>query len=330
MENTIAMEAPVMEAPEKKKGLTSFSIKLIAVITMFIDHAAAIILERYLYTLGMGSNDYFAVEHAGIFYTYVFLRAIGRIAFPIYIFLLVQGFGYTKNRLKYAIRLLAFALISEIPFNLAFGKSLWTFAYQNVFWTLFFGFLFMWFSDFVYSRVIKPWLGYIAIILAGAGLGSYFGIGTINILYSYSEIDLTATSEIITVISIWSAVLMLLLILVNRKKTFNELSQAALSVLVLSALMWAGDLFHTDYGAAGVLAIAFAYVFREKNGKSFGMTMVPLIFSSILEAVALVDLIAIKHYNGEKGKSMKYFFYAFYPCHILLLYLIACLLGLGN
>lgn len=324
-------ETPVTTGTEKNfKGFTSFSIKLIAVVTMFIDHAAAIILERYMDSLGMSDDvPQFVMTHAPLYFIYTALRCIGRIAFPIYIFLLVQGFMHTHNRLKYAIRLFAFALISEIPFNLAFGKALWTMQYQNVFWTLLCGFLFMWFSDFVYSKNIKPWLGYVGIVLGSIAAGILPGILLINGLY-YFGIDVTAPLKMIVVFAAFAAIMAIVLILVNRKKTFTELSQAAFSLAALSVLMLLAQIFNTDYAAFGVLAIAVAYIFRKDNSKSFGLSMIPLIISSFIEAFALLDLIVIKKYNGERGRSMKYFFYAFYPCHIIILYLIACLLGFGN
>lgn len=312
---------------KEKKGISGFGIKLIAVVTMFIDHFAAIVLDRYMATLGDIYSGTYIYEHTGIYLFYILLRIIGRIAFPIYIFLLIQGFSHTRSKLKYAARLFAFALISEIPFNLAFGYAFWTFQYQNVFWTLLAGFLYMWFADYVSSRDVKPWLGYIGVVISSLALGAYVGIAFINTAYSMG-FDLTSTTSIIICIAGAAGIIALLEIVLNIKKTFNELSQKALSLAILGVLMWAADLGNTDYGAFGVLAIAVGYSFRNNKVKSFALTMVPLILSSGLEAFALVDLIAIKKYNGQKGRSMKYFFYAFYPCHILLLYLAAYIMGL--
>ena len=116
------------------KGLSGSALKSIAIITMLIDHIGAAVLARLMTTGGGG---------AYLYQTYALMRTIGRIAFPIFCFLLVEGFEHTGNRKKYALRLLLFALISEVPFDLAFSSTLIEFGYQNVFFTLFIGLLTM-------------------------------------------------------------------------------------------------------------------------------------------------------------------------------------------
>lgn len=94
---------------------------------MFIDHAACIMLER-----GVGlSGNFYMIDRV--------MRGIGRLAFPIFCFGIVEGFCHTRNAREYLKRLILFALISEIPFDLAFRGSLFHMSYQNVFWTLAFG-----------------------------------------------------------------------------------------------------------------------------------------------------------------------------------------------
>lgn len=100
----------------RKRGLSQEALKGIACVTMLLDHIGATMVQGYA------------------------LRIIGRIAFPIFCFLMAEGTFYTRNPRKYGLRLMVGALLSEIPFDLAFrGKLTWE--YQNVMLTLFLGFL---------------------------------------------------------------------------------------------------------------------------------------------------------------------------------------------
>lgn len=111
-------------------GLSGSILKLVAVICMVIDHVAAFILYRHseyshiLYT--------FAGENITIIWI---MRIIGRMAFPIFCFLLIEGYLHTRNKWKYILSLLLFAVISEIPFDLI-SKGCISFTSQNVFFSL--------------------------------------------------------------------------------------------------------------------------------------------------------------------------------------------------
>lgn len=100
----------------EKRGLSQETLKVIACVTMLLDHIGAIFVSGYT------------------------LRIIGRIAFPIFCFLMAEGAYYTKNPRKYALRLVIGALLSEIPFDLAFRRGL-TLQTQSVMVTLLLGFL---------------------------------------------------------------------------------------------------------------------------------------------------------------------------------------------
>lgn len=99
-------------------GLSQEGLKLVACVSMLLDHIGAVFLPGY--------------------YTYYTLRIIGRIAFPIYCFLLAEGAFYTRNRRKYALRLGIGAVLSELPFDLAFYGGV-TLAHQSVMLTLLLG-----------------------------------------------------------------------------------------------------------------------------------------------------------------------------------------------
>lgn len=114
---------------EGNRGITGSTLKIIAIVIMLIDHVGAVILERF----PIAGTPFYTVDRI--------LRSVGRLAFPIFCFLLVEGFIYTKGRAKYSVRLFVFALISEIPFDIAVTGRIFNLAYQNVFFTLLAGFL---------------------------------------------------------------------------------------------------------------------------------------------------------------------------------------------
>lgn len=120
---------------QKLQILDGSILKLLAVVTMFIDHAALILLP----CIPALRVPLFAGCTA-----YTLLRKIGRLAFPLFCFLLAEGFFHSKDRLRYSLRLMMFALISELPFNLMVSGRLFFPDSQNVYFTLFLGVCALW------------------------------------------------------------------------------------------------------------------------------------------------------------------------------------------
>ena len=123
------------------KCLSSNSLKMIAVISMIIDHTAVVFLENYLVQgeLFRGPASYETLQ----FWYQVnrVMRTMGRLAFPIFCYLIAEGFTHTRDSAKYAGRLLIFAAVSEIPFDIAMFGTWFYPRYQNVYVTLFLGLL---------------------------------------------------------------------------------------------------------------------------------------------------------------------------------------------
>ena len=142
-----------------KKNITMKHLKLIAYITMLIDHIGAVLIEPKIFNYDM-------FKFLGIFpaakiiwsdpfnVAYVLCRYIGRIAFPIFCFNLVEGYYHTRDVKKYMLRLLILAILSEIPFDLSFAKSPFAMNYQNVIWCLLIGLLCIYLSDKVFNKNI--------------------------------------------------------------------------------------------------------------------------------------------------------------------------------
>lgn len=119
-----------------------YELKLIALFTMLTDHVGASLLWRYM-------EWTHAYDDGILMGIYELCRYVGRMAFPLYCFLLVEGFLHTRSVAKYALRLGVFAIISEIPFDLALNHSVWEPEANNVFWTLLIGLLLIWGISFV-------------------------------------------------------------------------------------------------------------------------------------------------------------------------------------
>lgn len=120
--------------PEKFRILSGSSLKLIAMVLMLIDHTASVLLRNFEPAI----TPLFSIGSHQITIYYL-CRLIGRMAFPVFAFLICEGYTHTSNKVKYGLNLLVFAFISEIPWNLEHSGT-WHFYAQNVFFTLFLGY----------------------------------------------------------------------------------------------------------------------------------------------------------------------------------------------
>lgn len=272
----------------ESKILTGYHLKMIALITMLVDHIAAVVIWRmyvasFSITGSMQLSDavgnkiiiWVAQNQELVYNIYEIMRYIGRMAFPIYCFLLVEGFLHTSSVAKYVLRLFMFALISEVPFDLAIAGQWWSLDYSNVFFTLGIGLVLIWilsyiekFYEFWNEKHGDDFIGkLIYIVIAG----------------------------------------------------FVSVFMGAFADIVLK----------TDYGMAGVFAIAVLFLLRQMREVAYvGAVMLLSVMSSNTEILALLMLIPLCRYDGTRGKTInKYAFYAFYPVHLFVLALIC--MGLG-
>lgn len=250
----------------KKRGIPGSTLKIIAVIAMAIDHTGAVVLERILMAEGRwdavtpAEMEAFLAEYGGVMAADTVMRLIGRIAFPLFCFLLVEGFCHTRSKLRYLVNLGVFAVVSEPIFDMAV-RGVWSdMEAQNVYFTLFLGVLTLWAVQWAGERKEKPLRVGLTLAAGAAGCA-------------------------------------------------------------------AAQLLSTDYGGLGVLAILLIYLLRKRPVAAGAAACTALMPLSILQITGYGALIPIHLYNGERGLRMKYFFYLFYPVHLLLLYQVASMLG---
>ena len=134
----------------RKSGISQEVLKLMACVTMLIDHIGAV-----------------------FFPPVIWFRLIGRVSFPIYCFLLAEGVHHTRSPLKYGLRLLLVALLAELPYDLLFyGRFTWI--HNSVMVTLLLGF-----GAGIAMKQFSGWIKLIAplpFLLAGRYLGGSYGM----------------------------------------------------------------------------------------------------------------------------------------------------------
>ena len=120
------------------------------------------------------------------------LTCAGRVAFPIFAFMAVEGYFHTRSFKKYILRMLLFAVLSEIPFDLMYGRTWFYPVHQNVLWTFLLGLLGVWLMEQVRKKG-KTWMYLLVCVLvvpAGLVLGTlcmvdYYGVGVLTVFVFY-------------------------------------------------------------------------------------------------------------------------------------------------
>ena len=147
---------PALAAP-RGPGLSGTALKRLACLSMLVDHLGASLLENGLFRCSAIDPRLVGLDQL--------LRLAGRLAVPIYCFLLVEGFQHTHDFKKYALRMLGCALISEGPFDWAFFSGVY-WGHQNVYFTLLLGLL-----AITGHAALGRWLAGLAVLLDCVLLG---------------------------------------------------------------------------------------------------------------------------------------------------------------
>lgn len=229
--------------------MSSFALHIIAMIFMLCDHMWATILD------------------------YEWLTCIGRIAFPIFAFLITEGYIHTSNINKYIKRMVIFAIITEIPFNLMVSASPIYPFHQNVLWTFVISLLTLKYLNFddVKNSFKSILIILLAIIIATVTMCDYFGAGVMMVVGFY----------------------------IFRKSKLLQL----LMMIYVNMILIQGYSYPIDIAG-------YTYYFPQQG-------------------FAVLSLIFIWLYNGKQGyhaKWFKIFCYAFYPLHMLILYILTIVL----
>ena len=280
-------------------GLNRGNLKMIALFCMTLDHFAVMILDSWLKILAKESLEYFCVNTL-----HIMLRLIGRIAFPIFCFFIVEGLLYTRNVYKYALRLLILGIISEVPFDMVLKHTFFDRHNQNVFWTLLLGLITIYAIDGIYKKVkCKKAIRYIIVTitaLSGMYLAEFFGtdygiVGVLTIIIIY----LIGREEYV-----FSVVLNILG--QAYKVTTFERGKTFIVELVIYIL------FITTFS----IVIYFSKRVNNINAKKMLAGVAALSGINPMEMAALINVRLFAMYNGEKGKNIGWLFYFYYPLHL--------------
>lgn len=209
-------------------GLSGSALKVIALVSMLADHSA-----------------YYLLEHETTLYEA--MCCFGRIAFPVFAFLIAEGFAHTRNRLRYFLTLLGFAVVSEVPWFLLNGAD----ETHNVMFTL------------------------------------ALGVGALAIFDKYHQ------------------------------RKFLCFCMIALIAIFAAC-------FGTDYEWRGISLIVICYMMRGHRPLLLLFMLPLMIYYGIVGAI--IAAIVLSLYDGTRGfiqgNTAKYGFYAFYPVHLCLIYLL--------
>lgn len=167
--------------PRKLQFLSGSMLKLIAVLAMAIDHSA-VILATVLPQMGV---PLFTLLGRSITVYYI-MRKIGRLAFPLFCYLIAEGYSHTRKPLVYMLRLALFAVISEIPFNLMLSGGMFYDSKQNVYVTLLLGVVLLFAFDKVKNNMLKLLCVGLVMVLAKLLKADYGIMGVLLIFLLYA------------------------------------------------------------------------------------------------------------------------------------------------
>jgi len=254
------------------KNLDAYKLKWIAIIGMFLNHAAMAfpeILPMWLQFV---------------------MYAAGGFTFPIMAFFVVEGYKYTSNLKKYLLRIFLFGVIAQIPHMITFRLFA---SGPNIMFTIFLGLLLLILYDKIKIRVFF-WL---IVVVAMA----------VTLVFNFDW---------------WliGPVIMVMYYAISKEKT-----RRTLPAIVAGAFY----VVMVGFALIGFQSAAIAGEQYLANMEAMvGMTRELMLPAIAFPVGCFIAAYMIRHFSGERGKRMKYFFYIFYPVHFIVLAAIAMAFGL--
>ena len=289
------------------KMFTSESLKIVALICMLIDHAGEILFPQC-----------------------DILRSIGRVSFPLYAFLLAQGCKHTHSMERYLLGLGIFALISEIPYDLAFGNSINFLDQTNIFYTLFLSAA----CVYIYDSIKKQKTMIQLIVFA------------VCLLFLFMEWILLTfiTGEHLPSLALMFSYVMGMIISCAHIFKHHEIANSKSNILINSFAILStlpafllSSFIDCDYGIWGVALISLLYLAKsiKISAVIMAVLLVPYygqhIYSNVVsfEAIrnmcfSLLSILFVCLYNGQHGSKKKWIYYWAYPLHILFFAILRC------
>ena len=279
--------------------MSVFIMKILAVCSMLIDHTAI-----FLYPHFIGKTSY------------IWLRAIGRLAFPIYAFLIVNGYQKTHDVKRYLTRLIAFAAVSQIPYVLALQVN----RYPDGVTAVVLGQ--RWFVCVIFIFVVcAAWLGAVRMDWSVIWLLLALTLAVLRVQYAGVRI-LGPKMNVFYTLALSLAVIAVLDAAMKPERDWVKLLMQALGLF--GAFFLIRD--NIDYGSMGVALIISLWLAR---GSRFSQAAVIVLWSVVEYIVpghpimhfifASLAAVPVLLYKGRQGPPLKLAFYAVYPVHLMIL-----------
>lgn len=249
---------------------------------------------KWIAIIGMFLNHLVLSLHPVLPYWLQFpLYAVGGLTFPIMAFFVVEGYRHTSNLKKYLLRIFLFGLLAQIPHTIAFG----IFA-LNIMFTIALSLLLLILHDKIQKRPLF-WL----LFVLGCIISLFFDWGIIGLIIVLMYHRITDN---------------------NRRRILPSIVSGLFNfIFTLIAIV---GLLITGISFSEMVGVGFYTT--EYGGFSLSETKGMPIFPALTFAIGcFAAAYFLKNYNGGRGKPMKYFFYIFYPAHLLVLAILVTILG---